>query len=51
MELSKLLDPTEPHRRPEIIFAGLRTPAAARGPSNPVSHFPIPRVHIFLDLW
>jgi hypothetical protein len=51
VKLSKLSDPTEPHRRPKIAFARLRSPATARRPSNPVNHSQIPRAHIFLDFW
>jgi hypothetical protein len=50
-EAFKSSDPAEPHQRPRIAFAGLRSPAAARRPSNPVSHSQIPRTHVFLDLW
>jgi hypothetical protein len=49
-ETFKSTDPAEPHRRPRIAHAGLRSPAVARRPSNPVSHSQIPRVHVFLDL-
>jgi hypothetical protein len=38
------------HQNSKIIVAGLRSPAATRRPSNPVSHSPIPRTHVFLDL-
>jgi hypothetical protein len=41
MKLSKRSDPAELHWRPKIVLAGLRSPACARGPSNPVSHSPI----------
>jgi hypothetical protein len=51
VELSKLSDPTELHRRPEIVLVVIWSPAAARRPSNPMSHSQILRAHIFLDLW
>jgi hypothetical protein len=47
MKLSKSSDPTELHRRPEIALAGLRSLAATRGPSTPVSHFQISYTRIF----
>jgi hypothetical protein len=36
---------------PRIALPELRSPAAARRPSNPVSHSQIPHAHVFLDLW
>jgi hypothetical protein len=38
VKLSKLSDPTEPHRRPRIAFGGLKSPTAVHRPSNLVSH-------------
>jgi hypothetical protein len=47
VKLAKPLDPTGLHRRPEIDLTGLRSSAAARGPSYPVSLRPIPFAHVF----
>jgi hypothetical protein len=40
-----------PHLRGGFTLTGLRSPASARGQSNPVSHSQIPCTTILLDLW
>jgi hypothetical protein len=42
---------TLPHRRGGFTLAGLRSPAAAHGQRNPVSHSLIPCTTVLLDLW
>jgi hypothetical protein len=50
-EAFQALGPDRTSPRPKIIITGLRSPVAARRPSNPVSHSLIPCTHVFLDLW